>query len=138
MTTFVDIRTALVKLIPDNSEFSLLFNFENKATKPQNGTPYARAFMLPAQPFQTCLGVNGTDRHNGVFQISLFFPEDKGDLPMLQKADEIASAYKSGVVTTFGTADVTIESIGPSIASNFDGWFQLNLTINWYSFIRRS
>lgn len=138
MTTFVDIRTALVQLIPDNNELSILFNYENKATKPQNGTPYARAFMLPGQPTQTCLGVAGTDRHNGLFQISLFYPEDKGDIAILTKADEIAAIYKSGVVTTFNGVNVTIESIGVSVASNFDGWFQLNLTINWYSFITRS
>lgn len=138
MTTFVDIRTALVQLIPNNSEFSILFNYENKATAPQNGTPYARAFMLPGQPFQTCLGVTGTDRHNGLFQISLFYPEDKGDIPLLTKADEIAAVFKSGAVTTFNGVDVTIESIGASVATNFDGWFQLNLTITWYSFIKRS
>lgn len=137
-TTFIDIRTALVKLIPDNSDFSLLFNFENKATKPQNGTPYARAFLLPGQPVQTCLGTAGTDRHDGVFQISLFFPEDKGDIVALTKADEIATAYKSGLVTTFNGVDVTIESVGRNVANNSDGWFQFDLSINWYSFIRRS
>jgi len=137
-TTFVDIRTALVQLIPNNSDFSVLFNFENKATAPASGNPYARAFMLPAQPSQVCLGVTGSDFHTGVFQISLFFPEDKGDVAILTKADEIATIYKSGLVTTFNGVDVTIESIGRNTGSNIDGWFQFDLSINWYSFIART
>lgn len=138
MSTFVDIRTALIKPIVDNSEFDIDFNYENRTYCPVSNNPYGRAYVLPVQPFQTALGNDGCDRHDGVFQISLFYPENDGDVPILTKADAIASVYKSGVVLSYNSIDVTIESIGRTEARNDNGWFQLDLTINWYSFIKRT
>ena len=83
MRTFLDIRTALISGITNASEFSIDFGYENRGFTPVAGTPYAMAFVLPTQPTQVALGVNGSDRYDGVFQISLFYPSDQYDVPIL-------------------------------------------------------
>lgn len=138
MTTFVDINNALVKPIIDNSGFDLEFNYENKAIDPNIKTAFGKCFLLPIQPEQTALGQDGCDQHTGVFQISLYFPENIGNIKTLTKADEIASVYKSGAVLTYNGVNVTIESIGISQGLNDGPWFIIPITINYYSFIRRT
>ena len=90
------------------------------------------------QPEQTGLGQNGCDRHDGVFQISLYFQENVGNITALTKADEVASVYKSGSVLTYNGVDVTIESIGIAQGLNDGPWFIIPISINYYSFIRRT
>ena len=137
MTTFVDIRTALIAPIPANSSFGISFNYENKSLIPEIDTPHGRAYWLSDNSDQLGLGVNGCDEHIGVFQISLFYPEDDGDLPLLIKADEIAAVYKSGANFVNNSVTVTIDSINRTPAVNQGGWYQADLTINYFSFIRR-
>ena len=138
MTTFVDIRTALVAPISANADFSIEFAYDNRNFTPTSGTPHGRAFWLSDTADQLALGVNGCDEHVGVFQISLFYPDDQYDLPLLVKADEIAAVYKSGANFVSGDVTVTIDSIDRGPARNSGGWFQTDLTINYFSFIRRS
>ena len=140
MTTFVDIRTALLAPIFDvaNAEFGIVFDTENRSGRPAIDTAHASVTMLPGQPDQVGLGVDGCDEHVGIFQISLFYPANEGDLPILIKADEIAAVYKSGVNFVHNGVTVTIGSIGISAARNSGGWFQSDLTINYFSFIRRT
>ena len=139
MSTFLNINNALVKPIMDNSSFGIEFNFENKSTTNNPvDQPSARCFLIPVQPNQVALGQDGCDRHDGVFQISLFYPENEGNIAALNKADEIAQTYKSGTVFSFGGDNVTIESIGISQGLNDGPWFVVPITINWYAFIRRS
>lgn len=138
MTTFVDINNALVKPIVDNAGFGIEFNYENKNTKPAIKTPFGQCFLLPVQPEQAALGQDGCDEHSGVFQISLRYPENQGNIAALTKADEIASVYKSGAVLTYNGVNVTIESIGIGQALNDGPWFLVPITINYYSFIRRT
>ena len=138
MSTFVDIRTALVAPITANSDFGIEFAYDNRQFKPKSGTPHGRAFWLSDTAEQLALGVNGCDEHIGVFQISLFYPEDQYDLPLLIKADEIAAVYKSGANFVSGAVNVTIDSIDRGPAVNQGGWFQTDLTINYFSFIRRT
>lgn len=140
MTTFVDIRTALMKPIFDaaNAQFGIVFDTENRSGTPAIDTAHASVHIMPTQPDQEALGTTGCDRHTGVYQISLYYPQDTGDLPLLIKADEIAAVYKSGANFVHNGVTVTIESIGMSGARNSGGWFQADLTINYFSFIRRT
>ncbi len=140
MTTFVDIRTALLAPIFANNEFDIDFDTENKSSDdgPTIDVPHASFTMLPGQPDQIGLGVNGCDEHGGFAQISLFYPANEGDLPLLIKADEIAAVYKSGADFVSNGVTVTIDSIGISASRPSGGWFQSDLTINYFSFIRRT
>ena len=138
MSTFVDINNALVKPIIDNLEFGIPFNYENKSTPTNVDEAFAQCFLLPVQPEQTGLGQNGCDRHDGVFQISLYFQENVGNITALTKADEVASVYKSGAVLTYNGINVTIESIGIAQGLNDGPWFIIPISINYYSFIRRT
>mgnify|MGYP003385210443 CR=1 FL=1 len=138
MTTFVDINNALVKPIIDNSKFGIEFNFENRNTPTNVDSAFGQCFLLPVQPEQTALGQDGCDQHLGVFQISLYFPENMGNIETLTKADEVAAVYKSGAVLTYNGVNVTIESIGISQGLNDGPWFIIPITINYYSFIRRT
>lgn len=137
MTTFVDIRTALIAPIPDNTSFGIPFNYENKSSRPNIDVAHGRAYWLSDSADQLALGSKGCDQHVGIFQISLFYPEDDGDLPLLIKADEVAAVYKSGANFVSSGVTVTIDSINRSPAVNEGGWYQADLTINYFSFIRR-
>ena len=138
MSTFVDINNALLNPIINNNDFGIAFNYENKNTLPDVDGPFGQAFLLPVQPEQKALGQDGCDQHTGVFQISLRFPENTGNIAILTKADEIAIAYKSGTVLTYNGVNVTIESVGIAQGFNDGPWFLVPITINYYSFIRRT
>ncbi len=137
MTTFVDIRTALIKAVKDAGKFGIQFNHENIGSKPVVGIPHANTYVMPSDSNQVVLGANGKDQHDGIFQISLFYPKNKGDLPGLKKADEIAAVFKSGAAFTHNGVTVNIQSIQKQPARNDGSWHQFDLLIYWYSFIGR-
>ena len=70
--------------------------------------PYLRVSMLPAEPDDPVLG-QGLQRHQGVYQVSVFVPAGSGPVTAESKAANIAALYARGTVMTQGTTRVVID-----------------------------
>lgn len=103
--------------------------YDNVAFEPVASTPWARIAVIPAQPEVTSLGVNGYDEHNGVLQIDLFYPLDKGSGAAYAKSDEVCALFKAGARFTYGGETVVIRSSGRNNGRNDGGWFKVTISV---------
>lgn len=67
----------------------------NRPFKP-NGEAHFRASFLPARPAQATMGVTGYNWHTGVFQVSVYWPENLGLVDPLERAAAVAAHFKLG------------------------------------------
>ncbi len=110
---------------------------ENSPAVPDISTPFLAGTMLPAQPIQSELGPTGTDLHEGVYQISIYYPKDIGTGEINRKADEIAIVFKPNAIFEWDTICARVNNIGRSNLRVNKGWAILDLSVNWSSYVRR-
>lgn len=98
---------------------------------PSSGTPWARLTNLPVQTYPAGAGLNSLTVHPGVYQVSLFFPTNKGQKAVLGLAGSLCTAFKRGTYLTLGGTKVLIHgsSRGPFIPD--PAWLHLPITIRW-------
>lgn len=70
--------------------------------------PYLRASHLPGEPNQITLGSTGQNRHVGVFQVDVMWPEGEGIVAPGRIADAIVAHFKRGTDMTSGAALVRV------------------------------
>lgn len=81
--------------------------YENIPFTPVSGTPYQRANMLPANPDNPSQG--GTHYLEiGIFQVSLFYPNDVGSATAQARADAVRVWFKRGTTLTHGGINTTV------------------------------
>lgn len=86
--------------------------WENVEQSPPDGL-YLETMLLPGQPFQATYGVDGYDRHVGVFQVTVVgrAGEGTGNIDVAAKA--VTDLFPRGYVATADGVNVVIESSGP-------------------------
>lgn len=135
---YFDIYAALQKPIIDNGYFGLSraqWSFENENFKtPENSTPWARLTILPAQPIPREIGAVLSDEINGIAQIDLFYPADKGRGDALTKADEVLAVYRRAAQLIYGDASVRIRTAGLGQGSDNNPWYHVYITIEWVDY----
>lgn len=82
-------------------------------TPPAEG--YLRATHVPNTVNQVTLGDLGKNRHIGLFQIDVFWPQNAGDIAPMERAGAVAAHFKRGTVLTSESAVIRIIR-PPSIA----------------------
>lgn len=110
---------------------------ENSPAVPDISTPFLTGTMLPAQPTQSELGPTGTDLHEGIYQIGIYYPKDSGTGDINRKADEIAIVFKPNTILEWDIICARVNNIGRNPLRINNGWAILDLDINWFSFVRR-
>lgn len=80
-------------------------NFE----PPTDGTGYIRAQLFPATAEQTTLGTDGQNRHTGIFQVDVIWPENKGLSEPTEIAGAIANHFKRGTLLTTDSIALRID-----------------------------
>jgi len=133
---FADLRSALIQSWVDGG-FELDTAYPNRKFDPVAGTPWAAVFILPNQPEVATLGDSGADQHDGVFQISLFYPPNQGDHDIMAKADAIAAHYKAGKRFSYDGQSLLVRNCGRAQGRLDDGWYRIDLTINWVAWVDR-
>jgi hypothetical protein len=106
---------------------------------PRLGAAYLEVFVLPNQPSASTLGRNGQDAHTGTLQVSLRFPREQTDLPLLRAADEIETAYQQfirGGHLSHNGVSVRITSVGVGAPRVDDAWYFAPVNINYESHIK--
>ena len=78
---------------------ALSTQYENVAFTPVAGTPYQKAFLLPAQPENPTMG-DAYYREVGVFQVTLCYPINSNAVAVQTRAEAIATHYKRATSMT--------------------------------------
>ena len=103
------LETALNGISP-----SLSTAWENAEFTPVNGTPYQKANLLPAEPFNAEFSDNY--RAQGILQVTLMYPLLAGSVTAMTRAELIKTTFKRGNTFTYLTLDVSIQNT-PSIGN---------------------
>ena len=78
-------------------------------TPPDANTGYIRAQLFPATAEQTTLGTDGQNRHTGIFQVDVIWPENQGLTAPTEKAGAIADHFKRGTLLTTDSIALRID-----------------------------
>ena len=107
--------------------------YENVPFTPVTGTPYQRAYLMPATPANPTMG-DGYYREQGIFQVTLMYPLQAGPKTAADRAELIRTAFKRGTTLTSGTVSVIIERTPEIGQGRVDGdrW-ALPVKIRWYA-----
>jgi hypothetical protein len=98
---------------------------------PKDG--YARVSHLPDPTIQASLGLNGHNRHSGLFQVDIFRKSGEGEIVAKDFAGDICVLFKRGLVlVTGGGTDVRIDR-PPSITPVIDTppYIQIPVSISY-------
>ena len=135
--SFEEIQKALDVPLKTSDFGGLPVFLENTAGEPDISTPFLAGTILPIQPVQSELGSIGTFLHEGIYQISVYYPQDTGSADLNRKADEISLIYKPGVSFEWNDTCVRISSIGRGPLRINNGWAILDLSVDWSTYIKR-
>jgi hypothetical protein len=106
--------------------------WENTAFTPELGTPYLRPFLLTGEPFQAEIGVDGANRHLGIYQISLYYPALLGVLTLNTMRDSILNHFKRGTVLEYNAFSITIQKAYGGPMMQEQDWVHVPITIQYY------
>lgn len=81
--------------------------FENLTYKPQDGTPWQAAHLLPAPTQNPTLG-DGYKREHGIMQTMLCYPKNVGVQPIHARAEVLKAGFARGLSMTEGLVTVRI------------------------------
>jgi hypothetical protein len=137
VNAFTNIRTALVTAFRTGAFFTdANTSYENRTFTP-GVEPWAQVHLLPNAPSATSIGVNGIDEHDGVFQVTLYYPNNTGDGAVNAKADAVAAVFKAGATFTSGGQSVVVTRTGVGAGRNDAGWYRVVVSIYWRSKVNR-
>lgn len=97
------LETALAAMTP-----ALSTAYENVAFTPVPGTPYQRAFLLPAEPDNPEAG-HVVHIARGIFQVNLMYPLQAGDSTARTRAELIRTTFYRSRSFTSGGVTVSVE-----------------------------
>lgn len=107
------------------------FDLPGTPLTPSAGVPWVRMTNLPASTYPAGIGVDSFTVHPGAYQVSLFFPTNKGMKAALALAASLCTAFKRGTYLTFNGTKILIHgsSRGPFVPD--PSWLHLPVTIRW-------
>lgn len=104
---------------------------ETVATAKTTQSPWAELFFISNQPDVATLGSVGTDAQDGLIQLNLNFPLNKGRKATREAIELLSSYYTAGRSFSYQNQSVSIRSCGAGNGRNVDGWYQTIITITW-------
>jgi hypothetical protein len=128
-----DIRAALevaLAAIPNLPPIA----WENKSFTPDTAVGYIQVRQLPTARRPTVRGLNPQQRYQGVFQLLVKMPENKGPNPAQTVVTALINAFEATTDLSYDTTFVTIdytEQVGGFTDSPF---YTIPVNVNWYSY----
>jgi hypothetical protein len=104
---------------------------ENTLYELQAFVAYSRFTLLPAEPVQETVGINGRDRHRGLVQVDLFFPKDEGTTAANQAVDALMAAFPRGTTLALTSHTVHIETVRRDSAYVYESFYAVPVLIRW-------
>ncbi|MFP1634088.1 phage tail terminator-like protein [Zhengella sp. ZM62] len=111
---------------------SMPIAWPNVSFSPDPAAGYLGVSYFPAAALQQELGDNGRNRFIGVFQVSVFYPKDRGEVAAREIAADVANHFKRGTVISHDGLSIRI--LRPPLAGSgfVDGpFFQVPVSINY-------
>ena len=137
MSAFYNIRRTMLTKV-EALALSFPYYVENQDVNPPKTGIHGVVSFLNNVVDSAAKGTAGAfDENSGIMQISLFDADTGlGAKSILDAADEVAAGFKHGdVLTTFETVYMQNTQINsPRIQG---GFFQLDVSISWYSYVDR-
>lgn len=131
-TFFNDIRSALAnRLNTLATAESYAISWENTKFNPDAEDTYIKQDMLFGETVQACVGDDGKDLTNGIYQLSVYRPLG-GGLTVIP--DKIADHFKRGTVLTKNTVSVRIVSASISVGFSDENFYIIPVSIRWQAF----
>ena len=128
-----DIRAALevaLAAIPNLPPIA----WENKSFTPDTAVGYIQVRQLPTARRPAVRGLNPQQRYQGVFQLLVKMPENKGPNPAQTVVTALINAFEATTDLSYDTTFVTIdytEQVGGFTDSPF---YTIPVNVNWYSY----
>ena len=132
---YADIQRAFIDAW-QAANFDLQTFYPNREYKPTGN--HAVMYFMPADNNVSTLGSTGTNEIIGIFQIDVMYKTGRGNGEILEKCDEITSAFVSGQRITYSTQQVTIWGSQMRQPENENGWLKAIITIEFSAFARRA
>ena len=99
------------------------------AYTPNPDTPYIREFDLPSDTFSPPLGANGYQRREGIYQVDVLVPKNKGKWAALDYCALIQVAFVRGL--KLASDKVTIKEISRSAPRTDSTHYIISLSIGY-------
>lgn len=116
--SFYDIKVALdTKLSTLSGSYD--FAWENVSFKPTIGTAYIRPFLLFSP--STKLTFEGLQQNQGIYQVDVVVPVNKGMKVLLDKMDDIFDLFREEVLTS-NSSVVHVTTINSNRFSTEQAW----------------
>jgi len=129
-TSFTDIQGAL------NTRLSTLASsppvaWENNDYNEHSGELYLRPTSLFGETNQACLGDDGKDMSDGLYQVDVLIPTDEGSSTW---PDAIADHFKRGTTLTQNSTNLRIRSVSIGPGAKDKNFYIVPVTINYQVF----
>ncbi|MEI6207297.1 MAG: phage tail terminator-like protein [Desulfuromonadales bacterium] len=105
--------------------------WENVPFTPATGAPYLQPVLLPGEPTQAEIGVNGLNRHTGIYQISVFAPTGTGISALNTLVGNLCDHFKRGTTLYYAPVLVNIKKAYPGPAMQETDWVHVPITVQY-------
>jgi hypothetical protein len=133
VSVFLDISAAL------DARLATLTNsppvaWSNRVYEPVTGTLYLRPTHLPSDTSAATIGgTASTDLNPGIYQVDVFAPAGEGKNEAYVMADLVADHLKRDTELTYNSRTIRIKNVSIAPALQDGGWYQVPVTIEYYS-----
>lgn len=105
-----------------------VLQLENTRYEPKTGVPFVRPTFMPAE---TARLSNTDDLLQGLYQIDVFYPTDKGTATASAMADLIKSAFVRGATYTTNSVNVHVVKSYREAGTVFQQFYKLSVMVQW-------
>ncbi len=131
MIDFKDIELAITREILRRAEFYIPFEYPEAELAEYPEGLWGKVSNLRGAGVPVTLGPEGDDEYVGVIQIDVNYPAGKGTGVLLDKATEVARAFKPGTVLTHGAMCLRLLGVTPSPNRKVGGYTKVSVSINY-------
>lgn len=135
MSTY-KIHQALVQSLIDLN-LGLPIAHENVDFKTSDTGDFLQCFLLPAGRESLMKDDLGVDEERGIFQISYYRKAGESVGPALSIVDSVLDCYKHNHTISHQGQDVVIINSQRNAGRNEQGWWRIDISINYKSDIQR-
>ena len=128
-----DVNGVLIQAVIDLS-LGFPIAHENVDFTPPDDAPWLAVYLLPGDDESLMKDALGLDQANGIFQVSIYTPSGSGDGEARRTADTILQYFKHGRTLA---QDTYISSSARNTGRNADGWYIIDVSINYQADIQR-
>lgn len=108
--------------------------WENTVRDPEDGSSHLQTALLIAEPATGSIGLDGFDRMQGLYQVSVYVHRGNGSGAALGIADTILQSFLRGTRLTYGGFTLTVERSWPGPAFLSGDFFVVPVSVSWFGY----